>query len=102
MTYNEVNSSSNIFSFEQTLAQLSQVFFNPAIAQDAFANLQASGNKELLSKVKLSGLQQFHAGQFKASDIYITIAGDITPSNARLIANKIFGDMKQETFQLAE
>jgi predicted Zn-dependent peptidase len=102
MVYNDVNTSSNIFSFEQTLANVSQIYFNPAIVQEVFADLKTKGNKEILAKITLSSLLGFHSAHFKASDIYITIAGDINPSDAKAITNRVFGDKKQDVFNTAE
>jgi len=99
MTYNEANTSTNIFNFEQALNYVATTLLDPAFSTTAFEEMKASltANKMSLKAIKLTDLQSFYAEHFKTADIFITIAGDITPANAKLIANRTFGNWTTET-----
>ncbi|KQC00448.1 hypothetical protein AQF98_13300 [Pedobacter sp. Hv1] len=99
MTFNEANAATTINAFEQTLSFVSSSFINPEITKEAFDEMKSTytGNKADLASITIKDLQDFYHKNFKASDAYITIAGDITPSTAKLITNRVFGDWKTET-----
>lgn len=98
LTYNEANTATNINTFEKTLNFVSTIYTNPEITKEAFEEMksQYTGNKEDLEAVTIKELQELYQKNFKAADSFITIAGDITPSAAKLIANKAFGSWKTE------
>ncbi len=102
MTFNEANAATNITTFEQTLSFVSNAFINPEITKEAFDEMKSAytGNKADLASITIKDLQDFYNKNFKAADTYITIAGDITPSAAKLITNRVFGDWKTETTAL--
>jgi len=104
ITYNEANTSTNIFNFEQALSYVATTLLDPAFSATAFEEMKASytGNKTDLKAIKLTDLQSFYADHFKTADIFITIAGDITPADAKLIANRTFGTWNAETTLISE
>jgi len=99
MSFNEANAATNINTFEQTLNFVSSAFINPQITKEAFDDMksQYTGDKADLASITIKDLQEFYNKNFKAADTYITIAGDITPSAAKLITNRVFGSWKAET-----
>lgn len=102
MGLKEANTATNINTFEQTLNFVSSAFINPEITKEAFDEMktQYTGEKADLENITLKDLQEVYNKNFKAADAYITIAGDITPSAARVIATKVFGGWKTETVAL--
>ncbi len=102
MSLKEANTATNISTFEQTLSFVSNAFINPEITKEAFNEMknQYTGEKADLESITLKDLQEVYNKNFKAADAYITIAGDITPSEARVIALKVFGGWKNETVSL--
>lgn len=92
-SYNEANTATNITNFEPALNYVSSIFLSPETAKQAFDEMKSlyTGNKADLDSVTVKDVQDFYNKNFKASDTFITIAGDITPSNAKEIASKAFG-----------
>jgi len=90
---NEANTATNIANFEPALNYVSSIFLNPETAKQAFDEMKSlyTGNKTDLDAVTVKDIQDFYNKNFKASDTFITIAGDITPSDAKEIASKAFG-----------
>lgn len=93
-SYNEANTATNIANFEPALNYVSNIFLNPATAKQAFDEMKSlyAGNKVDLDSVTVQDVQDFYNKTFKASDTFITIAGDITPSDAKDITSKAFGN----------
>lgn len=104
MTYNEANTSTNIFNFEQALSYVATTLLDPAFSATALEEMKANytGSKTDLKAITLTDLQSFYADHFKMADIFITIAGDISPANAKLIANRTFGNWNAETSVISE
>lgn len=96
MSYNEANTATNIANFEQAFNFVSKSFLNNEITKQAFADMKDlyAGNKADLDVVTLKDLQVYYSKNFKATDTYITIAGDITPAYAKEIAAKAFGNLE--------
>jgi predicted Zn-dependent peptidase len=93
LSYNEANTATNIANFEPALNYVSNILLNPETAKQAFDEMKSlyTGNKTDLDSVTIKDVQDFYNKNFKASDTFITIAGDITPSDAKEIAAKAFG-----------
>ena len=96
MNYNEGNTATNVYGFEQAFNFVSQSFLNTDVSIHAFAEMKNlyAGNVADLKTVTLKDLQAYYSKTFKAQDTYITIAGDITPAQAREIATKAFANTK--------
>ncbi|WP_316771257.1 insulinase family protein [Pedobacter frigiditerrae] len=94
IAYNEANTATNIANFEPALNYVSTLFLNPTTAKQAFDEMKSlyAGNKADLDSITLEEVQNYYNKNFKASDTFITIAGDITPSDAKEIASKAFGN----------
>ncbi|TCC93232.1 insulinase family protein [Pedobacter frigiditerrae] len=91
--YNEANTATNTANFEPALNYVSTLFLNPTTAKQAFDEMKSlyTGNKADLDSITAADVQDYYNKSFKASDTFITIAGDITPSDAKEIASKAFG-----------
>ncbi|MEE1945926.1 insulinase family protein [Pedobacter sp. KR3-3] len=98
LTVDEANTSTSIADFEHALQFVADNFVNPELSQQAFDEMrsQPKGNKADLENVGLAEVKSFYANHFKASDAFITIAGDIDVATAKTIANRAFGNWKTE------
>lgn len=97
MNYNEGNTATNVANFEDAFNFVSKSFLNQDIAKQAFDEMKDlyAGKQDDLKSVTMKDLQAYYNKNFKAEDTYITIAGDITPSQAREIAAKAFANSKE-------
>ncbi|RZL28844.1 MAG: insulinase family protein [Pedobacter sp.] len=97
MNYNEGNTATNVANFEDAFNFVSKSFLNQDIAKQAFDEMKDlyAGKQDDLKSVTMKDLQAYYNKNFKAEDTYITIAGDITPSQAREIAAKAFSNAKE-------
>ena len=97
MNYNEGNTATNVANFEDAFNFVSKSFLNQDIAKQAFDEMKDlyAGKQDDLKSVTMKDLQAYYNKNFKAEDTYITIAGDITPSQAREIATKAFANSKE-------
>lgn len=50
------------------------------------------GDKAMLKALRVTSIENYLTEHLRASDIYITIAGDISPAEAKLIASRVFGE----------
>lgn len=98
LTVDEANTSTSIADFEHALQFVADNFVNPELSQQAFEEMrsQPKSNKTDLENVSLADIKSFYANHFKASDTFITIAGDIDVATAKTIANRAFGNWKTE------
>lgn len=101
INYNEANTATTTANFEQAINFVSKSFLNQDIVKQAFDEMKDlyTGKKEDLASVTIKDLQAYYNKNFKAEDTYITIAGDITPAQAKEIVAKAFGS--QEKISLA-
>ncbi|RZJ81636.1 MAG: hypothetical protein EOO47_03560 [Flavobacterium sp.] len=81
----EANTATRINDFEEALAFVVNAIFNPNITQDL---IEHSANKNL----NVAQLKSYHKRSVKHSDTFLTIAGDISIADAKVIVNKIFGN----------
>ena len=97
MNYNEANTATNVANFEDAFNFVSKSFLNQDIAKQAFDEMKDlyAGKQDDLKSVTMKDLQAYYNKNFKAEDTYITIAGDITPLQAREIAAKAFANSKE-------
>lgn len=97
MNYNEGNTATNVANFEDAFNFVSKSFLNQDIAKQAFDEMKDlyAGKQDDLKSVTMKDLHAYYNKNFKAEDTYITIAGDITPSQAREIAAKAFANSKE-------
>lgn len=97
MNYNEGNTATNVANFEDAFNFVSKSFLNQDIAKQAFDEMKDlyAGKQDDLKSVTIKDLQAYYNKNFKAEDTYITIAGDITPSQAKEIAAKAFANSKE-------
>lgn len=84
----EANTATRINDFEEALTFAVDAIFNPNITQEA---IDHSANKTL----NIEQIKSFHKTCVKQSDTYLTIAGDISVADAKMIVNKIFGNWKE-------
>lgn len=104
LTVDEANTTTNAADFGATLQFVADNILNPELSQHAFEEMksQLKGNKADLEAITLADLKNFYAKHFKASDTFITIAGDIDPAVAKMMVNKAFGNWKPEVAVLAK
>lgn len=96
LTVDEANTSTSIADFESALQFVADNLANPELSQQAFDEMrsQPKGNRPELENVSLDEVKAFYANHFKASDTFITIAGDIDAATAKAIATRAFGNWK--------
>lgn len=104
MAPNEVNTATGIFNFEQALGFVSLHLFDSNLAQQTFEQKEKvyTGQKSELQHLKLADFENYLSEHLKAQDIHLTIAGDISPAEAKLIVNRVFGDLTSKITVSAE
>jgi predicted Zn-dependent peptidase len=104
LSVDEANTTTNIADFGHALQFVADNILNPELSQQAFEEMKAQlkGNKADLEAITLSDVKGFYAKHFKASDTFITVAGDIDPATAKQMINKAFGNWKAEATTLAK
>ena len=104
MTYNEANIATSLLVFEQALSFVAENLLDPELPRLAFSTIQnlSEENRARLKILKISDLQSFHVKHFKPSAVFITIAGDISPSEAKLISSRVFVNRNSKLDSIAE
>lgn len=104
LTATEANTATSIFNFEQALSFVSLNLLDPELAQQVYAKMDSiyDGPLSDLKSLQVADIERYLADHLKTSDIYLTIAGDISPNDAKLMANRVFGDWHPKSTTLAE
>lgn len=97
MNAKEANTATDVYNFEAALNLVAKSFFNHDIAKLAFEELSSSTDKETLKSITYKDLEAYYHKNFNLKDVYITIAGDITTSQAKAIVAKAFANQEKNT-----
>ncbi|RZL42012.1 MAG: insulinase family protein [Pedobacter sp.] len=84
----EANTATRTNDFEEALTFAVNAMFNPNITQDAVDNAA-------IKNLNVEQLKSYHKNTVKQSDTFLTIAGDISVADAKMMVNKIFGNWKE-------
>ncbi|RZL50354.1 MAG: insulinase family protein [Pedobacter sp.] len=96
LNYNEANTATTVANFEQALNLVAESFINPEITKTLFSEMKElyTGKKADLDALTFKDFQAYYSKNFKAADTFITIAGDISPVQAKELVNKSLGNSK--------
>lgn len=89
-TNTEANVASDVNDFSSTFSIMSTTLQGISIDKNT-----VQGN------ASLNDIKSFYSHQFNPSKTYITIAGDITLAQAKVLVKKTFGDWKEQDFLAA-
>jgi|GEM_PF-2317261 len=89
LQFAEANTAARINDFEDALTVAVSAIFNPEFSQEATSKFDT--HKSLTAEQ----LKAYHKNAIKTSDTYLTIAGDISVADAKMLVNKIFGNWKE-------
>lgn len=84
LQFAEANTASRTNEFEEALTFAVNSMFNPDFSTDIVEKDNS-----------LEDVKTYYKNTIKTSDTYLTIAGDISIADAKMLVNKIFGNWKE-------